>query len=70
MPLTNAQKQARFAARRKAKLERLAVLEGVYEQACRALLEHDAGGVTLAGWRGLRAAIANVEARKALGDVG
>ncbi len=63
MPLTNAQKQARFAARRKAKLERLAVLEGAMSDLLAAceneVLESTTDFIVI-----LR------EARKALGDVG
>lgn len=47
-------------AYRTRKAEKMARMEAVYEQACAALLEHDAGGVTLAGWRDLRAAVAAV----------
>jgi len=54
MPLTNAQKQARFAARRKAKLERLAVLEGVL----RWIMDYSNDAHIVAA------------ARKALGDAG
>lgn len=63
MPLTNAQKQARFAARRKAKLERLAVLEGalrgLYEAVVSERGDEDFPDDSPLG-----------EARKALEDVG
>jgi len=54
MPLTNAQKQKDLRARRKAKLERLAVLEG----AMRWIMDYSNDAHIVAA------------ARKALGDVG
>lgn len=68
MPLTNAQKQARFAARRKAKLERLAVLEGATKLLCQRVDEvQEISGGTIQHTNLL---IATIAARKALGDVG
>jgi len=68
MPLTNAQKQKDSRARRKAKLERLAVLEGALREIYAinpADLQKDDGLAIIHSFL-----LARDIARKALGDVG